>query len=45
MCTNYVNSLVQDSNAKALSQEPKFKHANIGTRSELVCQSCWFTQS
>ena len=31
MCTNYVSSLVQDSNAKVLSHEQKFKHANIGT--------------
>jgi hypothetical protein len=44
MCTNYVSSLVQDSNAKVLSHEQKFKHANIGTHLELVRQS-WFTQN
>ena len=31
MRTNYVGSLVQDSNAKVLSHEQKAKHANIGT--------------
>ena len=43
MCTKYVSSLIQDSNAKVLSHEQKFIYANIGTHLELVCQS-WFTQ-
>ncbi len=35
MCTNYVNRLVPDSNAEALSHKLKFKHANFGAHSTL----------
>ena len=45
MCTSYVSSLVQYSNAKVLSYKQKCKHTNsIGSHSKLVCQS-WFTQN
>ena len=44
MCTTFVRSLVQNSNAKILSYKQKLKHSNsIGTHLELACQS-WFTQ-
>ena len=45
MCTSYVSSLVQDSNAKVLSCVQKFKHTNsIGSHSKHVRQS-WFKQN
>ena len=45
MCTNYVNRLVPDSNAAALSHKLKFKHANFGAHSTLgTTISCSQTQ-